>query len=228
MNKITLVGTILALTLFTGCAGGGFKQFVDKQLGVPQSKQEMVSQNSDKEMAEAFSILLDPVNQAKKDRTVDDRGVKEGSIELSAYNFIRYSDNINSDKYKELYLTLIEESQPAKIFVNVATKRGNKVKAYKGAINYIVFGNDIDTYRLGTNGVSYHYETSPTYIEFDSNNRIVSIMAYMAETQFQSNLPKSELTKDLTFFIVTGSKAKAKQGQLTNKYLEDNFLFNVN
>ena len=25
-----------------------------------------------------------------------------------------------------------------------------------------------------------------------------------------------------------GSKAKAKQGQLTNKYLEDNFLFNVN
>ena len=121
-------------------------------------------------MAEAFSILLDPVNQAKKDRAVDVRGVKEGSIELSAYNFIRYSDNINSDKYKELYLTLIEESQPAKIFVDVATKRGNKVKAYKGAINYIVFGNDIDTYRLGTNGVSYHYETSPTYIEFDSNN----------------------------------------------------------
>lgn len=228
MKKITLISTVLAATLFTGCAGGSFKQLVDKQLGIPQSKQEMVAQNSDKQMAEAFSILLDPANQAKKDRTIEVRGVKDGSIKLSAYNFIRYIDNINSDKYNEIYLSLIEESQPAKIFVDVATKRGNKVKAYKGAINYIVFGDDIDTYRLGTNGVSYQYATSPTYIEFDSNNRIISIMAYMAETQFQSNLPKSELTKDLTFFIVTGSKAKSKQGQLTNKYLEDYFLFDVN
>ncbi|MDN5095481.1 hypothetical protein [Aliarcobacter butzleri] len=228
MKKVTLIGIALATTLFTGCAGGSFKQLVDKQLGVPQSKQEMVAQNSDKEMATAFSVLLDPSNQAKKDRTIDVRGVKDGSIELSAYNFIRYTDKINSDKYNELYLTLIENSQPAKIFVDVATKRGNKVKAYKGSINYIVFGDDINTYRLETNGVSYQYTTSPTYIEFDSNNKIVSIMAYMAETQFQSNLPKSELTKDLTFFIVTGAKAKSKQEQLTNKYLEDCFLFNVN
>ena len=36
MKKVTLISIALATTLFTGCAGGSFKQLVDKQLGVPQ------------------------------------------------------------------------------------------------------------------------------------------------------------------------------------------------
>lgn len=227
MKRLNLLGMLLAITLLTGCAGTGFQKYVDKQLGIPSTKEEMIAQNSDKAMAEAFSVLLDPTKQEKKDRTIDVHGVKEGSIELYAYYFIRFRDNINVDKFREKYMSLIEESQAAKIYLDVAKKRGNKIRAYKGDINYIIFGNDINVWRAETNGVSYVYTDGPTYIEFDKNDRIVSIMAYLSQSQFESNLPKANITKDVTFFIVTGSKAQAKQGQLTFKVLEKSLLFDV-
>ena len=63
------------------------------------------------------------------------------------------------------------------MYVDTASKRGNSVKAYKGDINLMTFGNDVNIMKRGDN-VQYIYSMSPTFIEFDKNNKIVSILTH--------------------------------------------------
>lgn len=225
MNKITLIGLVLTTAFFTGC-GASFNSLV----GVPNTKEEMVQKNDDKVLAEALSSIMDQKNDKKLDRTIDLGIVNTGIINLRAYNFIRFKDGVVNGNFSERLEELLENSFPMKTFVNVATKRGNKVKAYSGKINYYVFGldgKDVNIWRTGQN-VSYIYEFGPTYIEFDKNNRIVSIISHYHDKYYEYNNSAGRISVDTNFFIVTGAKAKSKQGQLTNKILEENFLFDVN
>ena len=49
---------------------------------------------------------------------------------------------------------------------------------YWGSNNLMTFGNDVNIMKRGDN-VQYIYSMSPTFIEFDKNNKIVSILTHL-------------------------------------------------
>lgn len=224
MKKTILMGSSLALAtlLFTGC-GSSF----NSMLGIPNTKQEMVQKSDDKEMADAFSIFIEQRNNQSLDRKVDVLTSKKGLIELSAYNFIRFKDKVTSKTFNENFLSFIQNSQVVKLYVDTASKRGNSVKAYKGDINLMTFGNDVNIMKRGDN-VQYIYSMSPTFIEFDKNNKIVSILTHTHDKYNELNNPNGNISLDTMFYVFTGTKAQAKQAFLTAKTLEDSFLYNAN
>ena len=224
MKKILLLSSSVAIAtlLFTGC-GAAFNKFV----GVPNTKQEMVQMSDDKDMATAFSSFMDQKEDKSLDRTVDVGQIKNGSIFLSAYNFVRFKDGINNDKFNTSFLPLIENSQIVKTYIDVATKRGNKVKAYKGDINLPIFADENSVWRGGDN-VSVLNFLSPTYIEFDNNQRFVSVLAHSHDKYYELNNPRGNISIDSKFYIYTGARAKTIQTQLRQKALDESFLYNAN
>jgi hypothetical protein len=225
MKIISLVGVALAATLFTGC-GAAFNKFV----GTPNTQDEMLSMNEDVAMAKAFSKYLNKENQPYKDRTISVSTVKNGIITLSLWNFVKFTDGYDYRSINEGYYSKLTEHDALKTYIEVATSRGNKVKAYKGDLNFYLYGGfngDVNTYKTGQN-VIYKYDMSPSYIEFDKNNKVVSILTHTEDQYQELNNPRGRTSIDSMFYIFTGAKAQSRQSMLTSKRLEDSFLFDAN
>jgi len=160
---------------------------------------------------------------------IDVRVVKAGTINLYIGNFISFQDGITDISFNSDFLSILEKSQIVTTYLDVATKRGNKVKAYKGEslALYTLYDKDIQFPIKGDNVVSIDY-ISPTYIEYDKNNRFVSILLHMHSKYYAFNNPEGNISLDSSFYIFTGSKAKAVQVFLKNKPLKEDFLFNAN
>jgi len=221
MKKLLiLLSSSLVAFIFVGC---------NKQLntfyGIPNTKEEMVTKSDDKELSQAMSKFMDGNSNPK----IDIRVVKDGTINLYIGNFINFQDNITDINFNSNFLSILEKSQVVKTYLDVATKRGNKVKAYKGEslVLYTLYDKDIQFPVKGDNVITIDY-ASPTYIEYDKNNRFVSILLHMHSKYYAFNNPDGNISLDTNFYILTGSKAKAVQTFLRNKSLEEDFLFNAN
>jgi len=217
---LMLVSSGLIAFIFVGC---------NKQLntlaGIPNTKEEMITKSDDKELSRAMSKFMDGNSNPK----IDIRVVKAGTINLYIGDFINFQDNITDINFNSNFLSILEKSQAVKTYLDVATKRGNKVKAYKGEslVLYTLYDKDIQFPVKGDNVITIDY-ASPTYIEYDKNNRFVSILLHMHSKYYAFNNPNGNISLDTSFYILTGSKAKTVQTFLRNKSLEEDFLFNAN
>jgi len=221
MKKILmLIGSSLIAFIFVGC---------NKQLntfyGIPNTKEEMVTKSDDKELSRAMSKFMDGNSNPKIDVNV----VKAGIINLYIGNFINFQDNITDINFNSNFLSILEKSQIVKTYLDVATKRGNKVKAYKGESLFMVTLNDRDIHwPVKGDNVVVIDNASPAYIEYDKSNRIVSVLLHMHSKYYAFNNTGGNISLDSNFYILTGSKAKAVQTFLSSKTLEEDFLFNAN
>jgi|GEM_PF-2210993 len=221
MNQVLKLTSFVVITLiFVGC---------NKQLntfyGIPNTKEEMITKSDDKELSRAMSKFMDGNSNPK----IDIRVVKAGIINLYIGDFINFQDNITDISFNSNFLSILEKSQIVKTYLDVATKRGNKVKAYKGEslALYTLYDKDIQFPVRGDNVVVID-NSSPTYIEYDKNNRFVSILLHMHSKYYAFNNHSGNISLDSNFYILTGSKAKAVQTFLSSKILEEDFLFNAN
>lgn len=225
MIRKTIFATSVAVAsiLFSGCAESmnNFANQMAKLNGAPLTQSEMIQQSDDKQLSEALSVLFG-------NKEINIGTVKHGVMKFRHHNFVKFSDKINNEKLNDKFTTLIENAKPVSIYLQVAKARGNTVKAYSGYINNYVFGDDVNTYMRGDN-VVYIFNTGPTFIEFDNNGRIVSILAHHHAKYRELNNPSKDtsISLDSEFFIVTGDKAKSKQLRLNNKLLEEKFLYSV-
>jgi hypothetical protein len=234
VKSTTVAAATLVAVLFSGCAQ------MNALAGIPNNKEEMYQYAAkhhfqDKEMLDAYAVLWDEkanrndkgANDVLENRPTDIRKIKNNIIDLNLYRFVAIRDGITSSMYANLYVSRVESTRAVQIFLDVAKKRGNHVKAYKGDINIPILYGNTNILPAETNGVRYDMMASPAYIEFDKNNKIISIIVHTEHRQTHSDLPDSELLIHLNYYVLTGPAAASKQALLPQKKLEDSFLYDL-
>lgn len=224
-NKLlNIIGLGLAAILFTGC-DAEFNSF----LGIPNTKEEMISMNDDKELTQALSVIMDQKKDQSLDRVYTMGSVEYGKITVRAFNFVRFKDGYDRDSIRGNLSYLLENSLLSKIFIENATKRGNKVKAYTGKINsQIALMDSKFVAPMPSSNMTLMTSQSPIFIEFDKSNRIISVLTHYHEMFYELNNPRGNVSIDSSFFIYTGAKARSLQARLTQKVLEDHLMYDAN
>ncbi len=216
MKKIVL-SSVVSIGLVLGFSGCEAVKGFNNLMGIPNSPQEYIAKNSDKELATAFSKYW------------ESSSITKNYIEIKENHF-SFDDYIKQYELESKVAQRFDQSKYIQLYKETIKKRGNIFKVYKNALNKEIFriAHNVKTLKTSDEYSYYRYDWTPCIIEYNKNGQIVSALTqaneiWVAYNHFgNSSAPSKSIS---TIKIFTGFTASSLQNKISNRLFENNFLY---
>lgn len=212
---------IVVTTLFTGCEA---VKRLNTLTGVPNTPQEFVKRSSDTYLATVFSKYF---NNEKYPRT---SGTSADLISLTT-RVIDFNESIRQEKEFDTVEQRFEKDILVKEYKDAILKRGNSYKVYNNHLNKVLLRASLSVkgeFKTRDRVGKYAYDWTPTVVEYNMENKIVSAMVRyhkisVAFNQFDD--PMAPVQVHSSVMILTDYKARSLQNRVSNRMFNENFLY---
>ena len=223
MRSIHIVAMLLvSLLLFSGCGAT-----LNNVLGIPNSPQEFIASQDDKELATAYA---DWYNSRTYDLRKNKWGFTIGSV-LVAFDDYDQHEAINNKKNAQYNVTAkkLDDDEIAKRYKAAVLKRGNKYTVYKNDITEMAYEavvggamakRDFDKQLI--------FNWTPAIFEYDGEGRLKSVLLRMisiTDHPLAKGEPLAPVKIEMSSDIFYGSAAYRVENKLNNRTLQEYTLY---
>ena len=226
MKKVLISISLTVGILFLGGCTQSIKNAassVNSFMGIPNTPQEFIAQQSNKEMASALSEYFD-----KDGYHMGSYGNKGFYIKENLASFDKNNVTLNRARGYVAGLN-IDNSKMADKYKDVLGKRSNTYSVYKNIVNQKIFEALVGGELSGGDDLKYFYfNWTPAIVEYDSNGRMVSAFIHKVIVKPNPFAPASgtmPVALDIETIILNKSAINLIENSINNTFLAQNVLY---